>query len=75
MKVIDAKAADALLVAGGTGATVVRTAVRTLTDARAIHLDDEPLLPNFRAACTIQASRSISHRGRQPPRYKAVSPG
>jgi hypothetical protein len=46
MKVIDSKAADGRLVAkAALAATVGRTAVRMLTDARARHLDDEPLLP------------------------------
>jgi hypothetical protein len=46
MKVIDSKAADRLLVAkAALAATVGRTAVRMLTDARVRHLNDEPLLP------------------------------
>jgi hypothetical protein len=44
MKVIVSKAADGLLVAkAALAATVVRTAVRMLTDARVRHLDDELL--------------------------------
>ncbi len=49
MKVIDSKAADGLLVAKvALAATVGRTAVRMLTDARVRHLDDEPLLRRHR---------------------------
>jgi hypothetical protein len=60
MKVTDSKAADGLLVAkAALAATVGRTAVRMLTDARVRHLDDEPLLPVlFRAASTIHGYRS-----------------